>query len=135
VAQASLLYSVLVIQMSSEIPFHNMMEEAIRYKQMISRKTFYKYQRINRYTISNLSRNLLYFSHPSEFNDPFDSKMYADYRAKEEQWNSFICNRDGCDPEEARTKMKDFIKCSTSLTGPENHRTSLRFQPFNRKVF
>jgi parallel beta-helix repeat protein len=24
---------------------------------------------------------------------------------------------------------------STSLTGPENHRTSLRFQPFNRKVF
>jgi hypothetical protein len=28
-----------------------------------------------------------------------------------------------------------FFKFSTSLTGPENHRTSLRFQPFNRKVF
>jgi hypothetical protein len=29
----------------------------------------------------------------------------------------------------------NLIMYSTSLTGPENHRTSLRFQPFNRKVF
>jgi site-specific recombinase XerD len=29
-------------------------------------------------------------------------------------------------------KNNDFPNSSTSLTGPENHRTSLRFQPFNR---
>jgi hypothetical protein len=31
--------------------------------------------------------------------------------------------------------IKSSTISSTSLTGPENHRTSLRFQPFNRKVF
>jgi hypothetical protein len=32
-------------------------------------------------------------------------------------------------------QVQYFTNCSTSLTGSENHLSSLRFQTFNRKVF
>jgi hypothetical protein len=37
--------------------------------------------------------------------------------------------------DQAVSKRTQFYNCSTSLTGSENHLSSLRFQTFNRKVF
>lgn len=88
---------------------------------MISRKTFYQYQSVNKHTLSNLSKNILYFNHPTKFNDPFDSKIYVDCQGKEEQWISLICNRDGCTPDEAKIKMKEFNKWDDGLVSPQEH--------------
>jgi hypothetical protein len=123
-----------VIYVSSEIPFHKWIEESINSNLLNSKKTFYKYQSLEdkfikrdekksntiNYTIDNLSKNLLYFSHPSEFNDPFDSKMYVDNRAKEEQWIPYLCNKYKCDPDEAKIKIKDFTKWDDGLLSQQD---------------
>jgi hypothetical protein len=120
--------------MSSEIPFHNWMKKELLNKQKRGRNCFYKYQSLKEkiitiedmkaysinYTIDNLSKNLLYFSVPSNFNDPFDSKIYVDNKAKEEQWISHLCNKYKCDPDEAKIKMKGYKKYKDGLISPPN---------------
>lgn len=57
---------------------------------MIGEKLFYQYRRIvandENFTLNNLANNQLYFKHPSDFNDPFDCKIYLDEKGTREQW-------------------------------------------------
>lgn len=63
---------------------------------MIGEKLFYKYQSLEEktdkegnkriYTIENLANNQLYFSDPTEFNDPFDCKYDIEMKGTIEQW-------------------------------------------------
>jgi hypothetical protein len=47
---------------------------------------FYKYQVVNDYLLENLKHNQLYYNHPSNYNDPFDSKIYGYSECTEKQW-------------------------------------------------
>lgn len=121
--------------MSNEIPFNKWIEESIKSNLLNSKKIFYKYQSLNdklilsnnkksetiNYTIDNLSKKLIYFSHPSEFNDPFDSKMYVSNKAKEEQWIPYLCKKYDCDPDKAKIIMKDFKKWDDGLLSPQKY--------------
>jgi len=56
-------------------------------------KIFYKYQSLKgesnhseNYTLENLRKNQIYFSHPTDFNDPFDCKLNYIYKGKKELW-------------------------------------------------
>ncbi|WP_339064901.1 DUF2971 domain-containing protein [Teredinibacter turnerae] len=44
------------------------------------KKYLYKYAAITPYLLDSLSNNYLWFSSPSQLNDPFDSKLYIDYK-------------------------------------------------------
>lgn len=51
---------------------------------------FYKYQKIDDYTIENLSKSQIYFNNPIYFNDPFDTKINYYYRGNREQWMKYL---------------------------------------------
>ncbi|AKB43333.1 DUF2971 domain-containing protein [Methanosarcina vacuolata] len=56
---------------------------------MVYNKLFYKYRSLkegnNSSTIINLANNQLYFDYPSNFNDPFDSRIYCFYEGTKEE--------------------------------------------------
>ena len=58
----------------------------------------YKYRNISdpkcfEYTLDSLMNNYLYFSRPSELNDPFDCRMIIDFEATDEEYKAFIDNK------------------------------------------
>lgn len=58
----------------------------------------YKYRNISdskcfEYTLDSLKNNYLYFSRPSELNDPFDCRMKVDFKATDEEYKAFIDNK------------------------------------------
>jgi|GEM_PF-1437574 len=53
---------------------------------MTDEKVFFKYQKIDKYCIKNLSENQLYFRDPTKFNDLFDCQVLLDGRASKEDW-------------------------------------------------
>lgn len=50
----------------------------------------YKYRSINEYTKKSLINNEFFFSFPSSFNDPFDTKLNVIYEGSESDWRKFI---------------------------------------------
>jgi hypothetical protein len=46
----------------------------------------FKYRKINDNTKNNLINNELFFSHPEDFNDPFDSKIEVEYKGTIKDW-------------------------------------------------
>jgi hypothetical protein len=56
----------------------------------------FKYQKINDNTKDNLTNNELFFSHPEDFNDPFDSRIEVTYKGTKKDWYYFasIINKD-----------------------------------------
>lgn len=117
--------------MLKENPFYKFIEEEMNYKLMNSEKSFYKYLNLKEkrdyktgkninYTIRNLSKNLLYFSHPTEFNDPFDSKIYVNNKGTKEQWIAYLCENHICDDiEAAKKEIRNFIKWEDGLISPK----------------
>lgn len=83
---------------------------------MTGEKLFYKYQNLeekmdkdgeNRnYTIENLSQNQLYFSNPTKFNDPFDSRIYWCFQGTEEQYIDFYSRQYGLDRKVAKSLIE-----------------------------
>ncbi len=58
----------------------------------------YKYRNISdsrcfEYTVDSLKNNYLYFSRPSEFNDPFDCRMKINFDATDDEYKAFINNK------------------------------------------
>lgn len=52
----------------------------------------YKYRTIDKYTIKTLKNNELYFSFPSEFNDPFDVKIDFNFEGEKADWKKYLLN-------------------------------------------
>jgi hypothetical protein len=58
---------------------------------MVYNKRFYKYRSLKDgndkcFTITNLANNQLYFDYPTNFNDPFDSRVYCFYEGTKEEF-------------------------------------------------
>lgn len=51
---------------------------------------FFKYREVNDYTFRLLKEQELYFSNPSNFNDPFDCKDSLIWRGNREKWHQFL---------------------------------------------
>ena len=117
------------VHMSNARSYYDSMEKLLYNNLMNSEKRFYKYQNLKEkndtdnvnYTIDNLSKNLLYFSHPTEFNDPFDSKMYVDSRGTEEQWIAFLCDYQGYNRDTAKKEIEGFFKWENGLVSSKEH--------------
>ena len=71
---------------------------------------FYKYMAINDNTLKVLKNQELYFSHPSEFNDPFDSKSNLIWKGNMEDWIRFYSKRDNENPIVVRNIISENIK-------------------------
>ena len=71
---------------------------------------FFKYLTINENTLKVLKNQELYFSHPSEFNDPFDSKLNIIWRGKIEDWISFNSKYGNQNPIEVKKIISDYIR-------------------------
>ena len=52
----------------------------------------YKYRNINENTLKTLKNNELYFSFPSEFNDPFDTKIDVNFEGNRADWKRYLLN-------------------------------------------
>lgn len=72
-----------------------------------SNKLLYQFQKIDRCLISNLSKNQLFFQHPTKFNDPFDCKIDYYLRGSIEKWFEFL---DGHHPDEIKRILNDHIE-------------------------
>jgi hypothetical protein len=59
-------------------------------KENRSLKYVYKYRTVNAHTINLLEKCDLYFSHPKEFNDPFDSKTDVIFEGTEIEWKKWL---------------------------------------------
>lgn len=68
----------------------------------------FKYRKINDHTKDNLINNELFFSHPEDFNDPFDSKIVVEYKGTIKDWYDFVSIRD-IDKKVIDQKIKDEI--------------------------
>ena len=66
----------------------------------------YKYLKINDNTKNNLINNELFFSHPEDFNDPFDSKIKVEYKGTIKNWYYWASIR-GCDKKFIDQRIKD----------------------------
>ncbi|WP_156165708.1 DUF2971 domain-containing protein [Methanosarcina sp. 2.H.A.1B.4] len=87
---------------------------------MTGKKLFYKYQNLeektdkegkNRnYNIENLSQYQLYFSNPTKFNDPFDSRIYWCFQGIEEQYIDFYSRQYGLDCKVAKSLIDSFCE-------------------------
>ncbi|MCZ7398591.1 MAG: DUF2971 domain-containing protein [Candidatus Methanoperedens sp.] len=53
----------------------------------------FKYVKINDHTKDNLINNELFFSHPEDFNDPFDSKIEVEYKGTIKDWYYWAASR------------------------------------------
>lgn len=83
---------------------------------MTDEKLFYKYQSLevktdeagNKrvYALENLANNQLYFSNPTKFNDPFDSRIYWCFQGTEEQYIDFYNRQYGLDREVAKSLIE-----------------------------
>lgn len=71
---------------------------------------FFKYTSIDKYTIPNLENQELYFSHPSEFNDPFDSKYNLIYKGERDDWVHFLRKNGKGNPIEINHTIENQIK-------------------------
>lgn len=58
----------------------------------------YKYMKLNQHFFDLISNCQLYFSSPSDFNDPFDSKLYVNPISKSDDLESFIKKYPGFEP-------------------------------------
>lgn len=63
---------------------------------------FFKYMPINENMLKVLKNQELYFSHSSEFNDPFDSKLDLIWRGKIEDWYRFYLKLENKNPVEVK---------------------------------
>jgi hypothetical protein len=70
---------------------------------------FYKYRPINQNTDRLLKYNELYFSHPDEFNDPYDCKVDSFHKGTHDDWVDFFCRRN-VHPVVARNLIKARLK-------------------------
>lgn len=94
---------------------------------MTDEKLFYKYQSLEEktdkggkkrnYTIESLSKNQLYFSDPTEFNDPFDCKVYFDDKGTKEQWIQWHINNK-FSREEAIDRINKYFEAEDDLIYP-----------------
>ena len=71
---------------------------------------FFKYMAINENTLEVLKNQELYFSHSSEFNDPFDSKLDLIWKGKMKDWIRFYLKREKINPIVVRNIIRDCIK-------------------------
>jgi hypothetical protein len=71
---------------------------------------FFQYRKIDTHTLEALENHKLYFSNPSEFNDPFDSKLDLIWRGNITDWNRFLWNYNVKDPVAVMNLLKDNIK-------------------------
>jgi hypothetical protein len=76
-------------------------------------KLLYKYRSINQNTDRLLKYNELYFSHPDEFNDPFDCKVDYFHKGTRDKWVDFFCQFDKMHPVKASNHVKDCLKNGT----------------------
>lgn len=53
----------------------------------------FKYRKINDHTKDDLVNNELFFNHPEDFNDPFDSKIEVTYKGTIKDWYYFASKR------------------------------------------
>lgn len=76
-------------------------------------KLFYKYRPINPNTDRLLKYNELYFSHPDEFNDPFDCKVDFYHKGTRDKWVTFFCQFQNMHPVEANSQVEDCLNNGT----------------------
>lgn len=72
-------------------------------------KIYYKYQPINQKVLENLKKGQLYFSHPTTFNDPFDSKINYYHKGKKEQWFNLFKNNN-----KSQAEAEEYLKFNIS---------------------
>lgn len=82
----------------------------------------YKYRSINKYTIESLIKNEFFFSFPSNFNDPFDTKLNVIYKGDKTDWENFI-RRNGASPEEEKILLDYLESINYDITKlPQYHK-------------
>ncbi|WP_048063397.1 hypothetical protein [Methanococcoides burtonii] len=81
--------------------------------QMETEKLFYKYLKFKaddeNHTIDNLTKNQLYFSDSTKFNDPFDCKVNLVYQGKIEDWDNLLI-RKGFRPNKSNEIKSPYIE-------------------------
>jgi hypothetical protein len=68
---------------------------------------FFQYRKVDTHTLEALENHELYFSNPSEFNDPFDSKLDLIWKGDITDWSRFFLNHGVNDPIEVRFLIKE----------------------------
>jgi hypothetical protein len=71
---------------------------------------FFQYKKVDTHTLEALENHELYFSNPSEFNDPFDSKLDLIWRGNITDWNRFYWKHGVKDPIAVRYLLKQSYK-------------------------
>ena len=93
---------------------------------------FYKYRAINDNTLNVLKNQELYFSHSSEFNDPFDSKSDLIWKGKMEDWIRFYSKYENKNPIVVKnfineTIKKGLLKKKKGYIQPSQKNTGLKY--------
>lgn len=96
--------------------------------QMTGERRYYQYQNLKEvmdengkkrnYAIENLSKNQLYFSDPTTFNDPFDCLIRLNFAGTPEQWIKYFCRDKGCTIKKAKEIVDSFPKNADGLVSP-----------------
>ena len=60
---------------------------------MILPRHLYKYYAFNERSISVMVKNVIYFAHADQFNDPFDCRIRLDYGGRVEDWKVYLGRR------------------------------------------
>jgi hypothetical protein len=70
----------------------------------------YKYYEFNERSISVMVKNVIYFAHAEQFNDPFDCRIRLNYTGRDEDWKVFLGRTlRECDPTLTTAQIESMI--------------------------